>query len=96
MVTDGIVRPIRFFSKALTGSQLNWSAREKECYCIYYGVRLFEELLDNKYFVLKTDHNRVYAKNVGSFKLEVSLKLPILEFPTCMRKLRNCTFWKLG
>ena len=26
---------------------------------------------------------RVYAKNVGSFKLEVSLKLPILEKTTC-------------
>ena len=40
--------------------------------------------------------SRVYAKNVGSFKLEVSLKLPIWEKKTCMRKLRNCTFWKLG
>jgi len=49
MVTNGIVRPIRFYSKAITGSQLNWSAREKECYGIYYGVKLFEELLDNKY-----------------------------------------------
>jgi len=51
MVTNGRVRPIRFYSKALTGSQL-----KKECNGIYYGVRLSEELLDNKYFVLKTDH----------------------------------------
>jgi len=64
MVTDGIVRPIRFYSKALTGSQLNWSAREKECYGIYYGVKLFEELLDNKYFILKTDHKNLTYINV--------------------------------
>ena len=34
----------------------NWSAREKECYEIYCGVKLFEDLLDNRYFILKTDH----------------------------------------
>ena len=56
MVTNWQVRVIRFFSKPLVGSQLNWSAREKECYGIYYGVRLFEDLLDNRYFILKTDH----------------------------------------
>ena len=39
---------IRYFSKALQGAQLNWSAREKECYGIYYGVNQFEDLLDNK------------------------------------------------
>jgi len=64
MVTDGKVRPIRFYSKALTGLQLDWSAREKECYGIYYGVRIFEELLDNKYFVLKTDHKNLTYINV--------------------------------
>jgi hypothetical protein len=34
MVTNGQVRVIRFFSKSLIGSQLNWSAREKVCYGI--------------------------------------------------------------
>ena len=52
MVTNGQVRVIRFFSKSLIGSQLNWSAGEKECYGIYYGVKLFEDLLDNRYFIL--------------------------------------------
>ena len=33
-VTNGKVRVIRFSSKALIGAQLNWSAREKECYGI--------------------------------------------------------------
>ena len=31
MVTNGKVQVIRYFSKALQGAQLNWSAREKEC-----------------------------------------------------------------
>ena len=46
MVTNGKVRVVHFYSKALTGAQLNWSVREKECYGIFYGVRLFEDLLD--------------------------------------------------
>ena len=40
MVTNGQVRVVRFFSKSFVGSQLNWSAREKECYAIYFGVKL--------------------------------------------------------
>ena len=44
MVTNGQVRVVRFFSKSLVGSQLNWSAREKEWYAIYFGVKLFEDL----------------------------------------------------
>ena len=57
LVVNHQVRVIRFFSKSLVGSQLNWSTREKECYGIYYGVKLFEDLLDNRYFILKTDHH---------------------------------------
>jgi hypothetical protein len=56
MVKNRQVRVIRFFSESLVGSQLNWSAKEKECYDIYYGVKLFEDLLDNRYIILKTDH----------------------------------------
>ena len=29
---DGALRPLAFFSRKLSGSQLNWSPREKECY----------------------------------------------------------------
>ena len=55
IVTNDKVRVVRFFSKALVGPQLNWSVREKECYGIFYGVRLFEDLLDNRPFILKTE-----------------------------------------
>ena len=43
MVTNGKVRVIRFFSKALTGAQLNWSTRKKECYGIYFGCKTFQD-----------------------------------------------------
>ena len=75
MITNHQLRVLRFFSKALVGSQLNWSAREKECYGIYYGIKLFEDLLDNRYFILKTDHmnltyiNVTFTDNVLRWKL---------------------------
>ena len=64
MIVNHQVRVIRFFSKSLVGSQLNWSAREKECYGIYYGIKLFENLLDNRYFIIKTDHMNLTYINV--------------------------------
>jgi hypothetical protein len=63
-VTNGKVRVIRFFSKALVGTQLNWSAREKECYGIYFGVKTFEDLLDNRHFIMKTDYMNLTYLNV--------------------------------
>ena len=50
--------------QALVGPQLNWSVREKECYGIFYGVRLFEDLLDNRPFILKADHMNLTYLNV--------------------------------
>jgi hypothetical protein len=64
MIVDQQVRVIRFFSNFLVGSQLNWFTREKECYGIYYGVKLFEDLLGNKYFILKSDHTNLTYINV--------------------------------
>ena len=57
---------VRFFSKTLTGAQLNWSTREKECYGIYFGVKTFEDLLDNRYFILKTDISKCHTDREGS------------------------------
>ena len=72
LVVNHQVRVIRFFSKSLVGSQLNWSTREKECYGIYYGVKLFEDLLDNRYFILKTDHmNLTYINVTFTGKVDV-------------------------
>ena len=63
MVTNGKVRVVRrFFSKALTGAQLNWSTREKKCYEIYFGVKTFGAR--NRHFILKTDHMNLTYLNV--------------------------------
>jgi hypothetical protein len=64
MVTEGRVRVVRFFSKVLIGAQLNWSVREKVCYGIFYGVRLIEDILENRPFILKTDHKILTYLNV--------------------------------
>ena len=56
MVTNGKDRVMQFFSKALVGPQLNSLVREKESSGIFYGVWLFEDLFDNRPFILKTDH----------------------------------------
>ena len=66
IIIDHQIRVIRFFSKSLVGSQLNLSAKEKECYGIYYGVKLFEDLLHNRYFISKTDNMNLTYINVTS------------------------------
>jgi len=76
MVTNDKERVIRYFSKVLQGPQLNWSAREKECYGIYYGIKQFEGLLDNRHNILKTDHKNLTYIDVtltdgGSFVYKV-------------------------
>ena len=78
MITNGKVRVVRFFSKALVGAQLNWSVIEKECYGIFYGVRLFEDLLDNRPFILKTDH-----KNLTYLNLTLTGK--VLRWKLCLQ-----------
>ena len=52
-VRNGKVRVIRFLSKSLTGAQLRWSTIEKECYGLYWAVKMLEEYLDNRRFILK-------------------------------------------
>ena len=57
MNTNGKVCVIRDFSKALQGAQLNWCAREEECYAI-------EDCLDDRHFILKTDHKNLPYNDV--------------------------------
>jgi hypothetical protein len=58
---NGKIQVIMCVSKALTGAQLNWNMREKECYAIFYNFKVLEDLLKHVHFHLKTDHkNLVY------------------------------------
>ena len=54
---------IAFMSKSLTGAQLNWSVKEKECYAIVYALKVFEYLLRGRYFKLFTDHQNLLYLN---------------------------------
>ena len=56
---NGKVSVICYFSKTFQGVQLNGSTREKECCGIYYAVKQFEDLFDNRHFILKTDHKNI-------------------------------------
>ena len=82
VVTGGRVRVVRFFSKALIGAQLKWSVR---CYGIFYGVRLFEDLLDNRPFILKTDHKNLTYLNITltGKVLRWKLYLQVKDFYLC-------------
>ena len=61
---------ITFMSKTLTGAQLNWSVKEKECYAIVYALKRFEYLLRGRHFKLFTDHqNLLYLNSESSQKV---------------------------
>ena len=52
-IRDDKVRVIRFLSKSLTGAQLY-----EECYGLNWAVKMLEEYLDNRRFILKTDQHK--------------------------------------
>ena len=53
---DGALRPLAFFSRKLSGSQLNWSPREKECYAIVAALLKWHGGQGNKRVEVRTDH----------------------------------------
>jgi hypothetical protein len=62
--------PIRFISKSLHKSQLNWSTIEKEAFAIFYTVTKYDFLLRDVKFTIETDHkNLTYLKTARSAKL---------------------------
>ena len=61
---NDIMYPIMYVSKALQGSQLNWSTIEKECYAIFFCINKLKPLLGHSHFIVKTDHkNLTYIKD---------------------------------
>ena len=53
---DGALRPLAFFSRQLTGSQLHWSPRERECYAIVAALLKWHGWVGNKRVEVRTDH----------------------------------------
>ena len=62
-------RPITYFSKKLSKTQMRWSTIEQELYAIVYGVSLtpYAPLLMLKPFVVETDHrNLIYLDKMSA------------------------------
>ena len=53
---DGALRFLAFFSRKLSGSQFNWSPREKECYAIVAALLEWHGWVRNKRVEVRTDH----------------------------------------
>ena len=61
---------VAFISKNLTGAQINWSVKEKECFAIVYALKKFKYLLRGRTFKLFTDHrNLLYLDSESSAKV---------------------------
>ena len=52
----GSLKPVAFYSRKLSGSQLNWTPREKECYAIVSSLRKWAGWIGFQPIVIKTDH----------------------------------------
>ncbi len=78
--------PIRFISKSLHKSQLNWSTIEKEAFAIFYTVTKYDFLLRDVKFTIETDHkNLTYLKTAQSAKVR-RWQLALQEYDfTCIR-----------
>jgi transposase InsO family protein len=77
---DGKELPTRFFSKSLSGPQLNWSVPEKEAYAIWYSIKEFSHLVRDIHFTVQTDHkNLTFINMSGSAKVK-RWKLDLQEY----------------
>ena len=54
---DGALQPLVFSSRTLSGSQLNWSPWEKECYAIVAALLKWHGLVGNKRVAVRTNHH---------------------------------------
>jgi putative transposase len=81
-VVNGEEQPIAVVSKSVSGSEVNWSTVEKECYAIYHSIRELERLLQGRHFTLHTDHqNLLKLMEGGSKKVHAwKLALAMLDF----------------
>ena len=65
---DGALRPLAFLSPKLSGSQLNWSPREKECYARVAALLKWHGWVGNKRVEVRTDHRSLENWATEDFK----------------------------
>ena len=54
---DKTWEPIGFYSKTLTAPERNYSATERECYAVVWGVTTLRPYVEGQKFVVRTDHD---------------------------------------
>jgi hypothetical protein len=59
---------------------LDWSTIDKVCYGLYLAVKMLEECLDNRRFILKIDHKNLTSINETSKGKVLSWKLFLQGF----------------
>lgn len=55
--------PIAFVSKGWTNAEINWAIPEKEAFAIYYCMKKLSYILNDVYFIVRTDHKNITYLN---------------------------------
>ena len=84
---DTEIYHVAFMSKNLTGAQLNWSVKEKECLAIVYALKKFEYLLRGCTFKLFTDHRNLLYLNSESNAKVVRWRLAVQDYDFTLRHI---------
>ena len=88
-VINGEQQPIAIYSKALTKERLRWNVAEKECFAIVHALTIWDYLLRDVHFTLRTDHkNLTYIYTTGSPKV-VRWKLHIQEYDFTVEHIKG-------
>lgn len=56
---NGVERPVRFASRALTSAEAKWSTEEHELLAIVWAVEKWHQYLYGRHFLIATDHNNL-------------------------------------
>ena len=54
---------------------LRWSVRERECYGIFYSIKVLEDMLKHVRFHLKKDHKNLCVHQLRPHRQSCSMKL---------------------
>lgn len=53
------LRPVAFFSRALSPAQRNYMVVQKECVAMFFALQKFDIFVEGTSFMVQTDHQRL-------------------------------------